>query len=102
MFRKPVADTDPRQGEGSSTRGVADRDDLELNVRSRLMSDQKDKVGVIKLGRNGSHTSPGSSRITAVDVLGSADELTDWTGGSTDVIAEANIDPKLRSRLELP
>jgi len=38
--------------------------------------------------------------MTAVDVLGSADELTDGTGGWADVITEAKIDPNRKSRLK--
>jgi len=37
--------------------------------------------------------------MTAVDVLGSVDELTDGTGGSVDVVTEAKIGPYRESRL---
>jgi hypothetical protein len=36
--------------------------------------------------------------MTAVDVLGSVDELTDGTGGSVDVVTEVKIGPCRKSR----
>lgn len=36
--------------------------------------------------------------MTAVDVLGRVDELTDGTGGSVDVVTEAKIGPYRKSR----
>ncbi len=38
--------------------------------------------------------------MTAVDVLGSVDELPDGTGGSVDVVTEAKIGPYRKSRLK--
>lgn len=42
---------------------------------------------------------PRFTGMTAVDVLGSVDELTDGTGGSVDVVTEAKIGPYRESRL---
>ena len=39
--------------------------------------------------------------MTAADVLGRVDELTDETGGSVDAVMGAAIDPYRKSRLTL-
>lgn len=38
--------------------------------------------------------------MTAVDMLGSVDELTDGTGGSVDVVTEVRIGPYRKFRMK--
>lgn len=43
---------------------------------------------------------PGFTGMTAVDMLGSVDELTDGTGGSVDVVTEVRIGPYRKFRMK--
>ena len=43
----------------------------------------------------------GAAKMTAADVLGRVDELTDETGGSVDAVMGAAIDPYRKSRFTL-
>ena len=56
-------------------------------------------VGVTNPG-NGGAQSPRVAKMTAVDVLGRFDELTDGTGGSVDVVTGAAIGPYRKSRIK--
>ncbi len=49
--------------------------------------------------RNGGGTIPSVAQMTAVDVLGRVDELTDGTGGSVDAVMGATIGPYPKSRV---
>ena len=60
----------------------------------------EDMVAAIKLRANGSYRPLGLTAITAVEVLGRVDELTDGTGGSVDAVTEAKSGPYRKSRLK--
>ena len=45
---------------------------------------------------------PGFTGMTAVEVVGSVDELTDGTGGSVDAVTGTAIGPYRKSRLTTP
>ena len=70
-----------------------------------VKSEWRSGGGVAERGRSGDQPrrrrgvhAPEVTRMTAVDVLGSGNELTDGTGGSVDAVMGAAIGPYRKSR----